>query len=47
MNKLLAFYSGGAPDDRGRLLAEITRQDDLWLEVTHGGTEQTNVAGVA
>jgi len=35
MNKLLAFYYGGAPDDRGRLLAEITRQDDLWLEVTH------------
>jgi hypothetical protein len=35
MNTLLAFYYGGAPDDRGRLLAEITRQDDLWLEVTH------------
>lgn len=35
MNKLLAFYYGGFPDDRGRLLAEITRQDDLWLEVTH------------
>ena len=27
MNKLLAFYYGGAPDDRGRLLAEMTRQD--------------------
>jgi hypothetical protein len=35
MNKLLAFYYGGTPDDRGRLLADITRQDDLWLEVTH------------
>lgn len=35
MNKLLAFYYGGFPDDHGRLLAEITRQDDLWLEVTH------------
>ncbi len=35
MNKLLAFYFGAAPDDRGRLLAEFTRQNDLWLEVTH------------
>lgn len=35
MNRLLAFYFGGAPDDRGRLLAEITRQDDFWLEMTH------------
>ncbi len=35
MNRLLAFYYGGMPDDHGRMLAEITRQDDLWLEVTH------------
>jgi hypothetical protein len=32
---LLRFYAGGATDDRGRLLAEILRQDDDWLEVTH------------
>jgi hypothetical protein len=32
---LLRFYLGGAADDRGRLLAEILRQDDDWLEVTH------------
>lgn len=32
---LLAFYLGGQPDNRGRMLAEILRQDDLWLEVTH------------
>ena len=35
MNPLLAFYYGAAPDTRGRLLAEITRQDDDWLELTH------------
>ncbi|WP_206759285.1 opioid growth factor receptor-related protein, partial [Acinetobacter baumannii] len=35
MNRLLAFYYGGAPDDRGRTLAEILRQDDVWLEHTH------------
>lgn len=35
MNRLLAFYRGGAPDDRGRMLAEILRQDDVWLEDTH------------
>ena len=35
MNRLLGFYYGGFPDHRGRFLAEITRQDDLWLEVTH------------
>ncbi|MBA2350727.1 MAG: opioid growth factor receptor-related protein [Burkholderiales bacterium] len=35
MNRLLAFYSGSHPDDRGRLLADIVRQDDPWLEVTH------------
>ncbi len=32
---LLAFYYGSAPDHRGRYLAEILRQDDVWLEVTH------------
>lgn len=35
MNPLLAFYLGSHPDDRGRMLAEILRQDDFWLEVTH------------
>lgn len=35
MKPLLAFYYGSHPDDRGRFLAEILRQDDLWLEVTH------------
>lgn len=35
MKTLLAFYYGSHPDDRGRFLAEILRQDDLWLEVTH------------
>lgn len=35
MNALLTFYVGGTPDARGRLLAEITRQDDDWLEMTH------------
>jgi hypothetical protein len=32
---LLAFYLGTHPDHRGRLLAEILRQDDDWLESTH------------
>lgn len=32
---LLRFYYGGFPDDHGRMLAEITRQDDLWLEMSH------------
>lgn len=35
MNTLLAFYYGSHPDDQGRRLAEILRQDDLWLEQTH------------
>ncbi len=35
MNALLAFYFGSHADDRGRHLAEILRQDDLWMEVTH------------
>ena len=35
MKPLLAFYYGSHPDHRGRYLAEILRQDDLWLEVTH------------
>ena len=35
LNRLLNFYLGGAPDDRGRTLAEILRQDDAWLESTH------------
>ena len=35
MNPLLAFYLGSHPDDRGRMLDEILRQDDFWLEVTH------------
>jgi hypothetical protein len=32
---LLAFYLGSHPDHRGRLLGEILRQDDDWLESTH------------
>ena len=35
MNRLTAFYLGSHPDDRGRLLAQILKQDDLWLELTH------------
>lgn len=35
MHRLLAFYYGSHPDHRGRMLAEILRQDDLWLELTH------------
>jgi Opioid growth factor receptor (OGFr) conserved region len=35
MNRLLAFYYGSHPDHRGRMLAEILKQDDLWLELTH------------
>jgi hypothetical protein len=35
MNQLLAFYLGTGPDHRGRTLAEILRQDDLWFEITH------------
>jgi hypothetical protein len=35
MNRLLAFFLGSHPDDRGRMLAEILQQDDLWLERTH------------
>lgn len=35
MNRLIAFYLGSHPDDRGRMLAEILRQDDDWLELTH------------
>ena len=35
MNRLLAFYYGGHPDNRGRMLAEILRQDDLYLELAH------------
>ena len=35
MSQLLRFYSGSHPDHRGRMLAEILKQDDLWLELTH------------
>jgi Opioid growth factor receptor (OGFr) conserved region len=35
MNRLLAFYLGSHPDHQGRMLAEILKQDDLWLELTH------------
>lgn len=35
MTPLLAFYSGGHPDHRGRFLADIVRQDDDWLERRH------------
>ena len=35
MNRLLAFYYGSHSDNHGRMLAEILRQDDHWLEVCH------------
>ena len=35
MNRLLAFYYGSHPDSHGRMLAEILKQDDQWLEVCH------------
>jgi len=35
MSQLLRFYFGSHPDHRGRMLAEILQQDDLWLEMTH------------
>lgn len=35
MSRLLLFYSGSHPDHRGRTLAEILEQDDLWMELTH------------
>ncbi len=35
MNRLLAFCYGSHPDHRGRMLAEILKQDDLWFELTH------------
>lgn len=34
-NRLLRFYIGSHPDNRGRMLAEILSQDDVWLERTH------------
>lgn len=35
MNSLILFYLGSHPDNRGRTLSKILRQDDLWFEVTH------------
>lgn len=35
MNRLLAFYYGSHPDSHGRMLAEMLKQDDHWLEVCH------------
>jgi hypothetical protein len=35
MTPLLAFYFGSHPDHRGRMLAEIVKQDDDWLETAH------------
>jgi hypothetical protein len=35
MSPLLTFYYGSHPDHKGRMLAEILRQDDLWFELTH------------
>ena len=35
MNRLLAFYYGSHPDSHGRMLAEMLKQDDDWLEVCH------------
>ncbi|MFT3804951.1 MAG: opioid growth factor receptor-related protein [Burkholderiaceae bacterium] len=35
MDRLLAFYLGSHPDDRGRMLREILDQNDTWFELTH------------
>jgi len=35
MTPLLSFYYGSHPDHRGRMLAEIVKQDDDWLESAH------------
>ena len=35
MHRLLAFYYGSHPDDHGRMLAEVLKQDDHWLEACH------------
>lgn len=35
MHRLLAFYYGSHPDSHGRMLAEMLKQDDHWLEVCH------------
>ena len=35
MSPIILFYRGTHPDDRGRMLADILRQDDAWLEKTH------------
>jgi hypothetical protein len=34
-DSLLRFYIGSGADHRGRTLAEILRQSDDWMEVTH------------
>jgi hypothetical protein len=33
--RILAFYEGSAPDDRGRMLGEVLAFDDAALESTH------------
>ena len=35
MDRLQRFFLGTGTDDRGRLLADVLRQDDAWLEHTH------------
>ena len=35
MNKLLGFYCGSHTDNHGRMLAEILKHDDDWLEACH------------
>jgi len=35
VNRLVAFHLGMRRDDRGRLLADLLRADDDWLESTH------------
>lgn len=35
MSELLLFYYGSHPDHRGRMLAEIIRQDNDWWESAH------------
>jgi hypothetical protein len=35
MDRLQRFFLGTGTDDRGRLLDDVLRQDDAWLEHTH------------
>jgi hypothetical protein len=35
MSDIVSFYSGTAPDNRGRYVVDILVRDDDWLEHTH------------